>query len=272
MVIYSLVGKSGTGKSFQAIDLCRERGIACIIDDGLLIGHGMVLAGKSAKRQATIIGAIKTALFSNEAHRNEVVLKIREENPDSILVVGTSGRMIDQITKRLGLPEPAERIDIETITTKDERRIASYRRHELGQHIIPAPTFEVKRDFSGYFLHPIRVLRDVRRGRSEETERSLVRPTYSYFGNFSISDRAIRDIVTTSARFSAPVDAVTQVFVSKRPDGVRIDSSIILCAGSPVLDAALEFQKLAKKNVEEMTSLNLLAFDVKVEDIVWKEA
>jgi len=99
-----------------------------------------------------------------------------------------------------------------------------------------------------------------------------VRPTYSYFGNFSISDRAIRDIVTTSARFSAPVDAVTQVFVSKRPDGVRIDSSIILCAGSPVLDAALEFQKLAKKNVEEMTSLNLLAFDVKVEDIVWKEA
>ena len=272
MKVYSLVGKSGTGKSFQAIDLCRDRGIACIIDDGLLIGHGMVLAGKSAKRQATTIGAIKTALFRGDAHREEVVQKIIDENPDSILIVGTSGRMIDQIVNRLGLPRPEERIDIESITTKDERRIASYRRHELGQHIIPAPTFEVKRDFSGYFLHPIKVLRDVRRGRAEETERSLVRPTYSYFGKFSISDGAIKDIVKVSARDSAPIDSVAQVFVSKRTDGVRIDASIIVYAENPLLDVALAFQELAKKNVEEMTSLNLLAIDVKIADIVWRDA
>ncbi|MCL2492791.1 MAG: Asp23/Gls24 family envelope stress response protein [Clostridiales bacterium] len=272
MKIYSLVGKSGTGKSFQAIDLCHERGIACIIDDGLLIGHGMVLAGKSAKRQDTRIGAIRTALFTDETHREEVMEKIRTENPDSLLIVGTSERMTEQIADRLGLPRPKERIAIETITTSDERRIASYRRHELGQHIIPAPTFEVRRDFSGYFLHPIKVLRDMRRGREDETERSLVRPTYSYFGNFSISDRAIRDIVKASARFVAPVDSIVQIFVHKRPDGVRIDTSIIVCAGTPLLDAALAFQGLVKKNVEEMTSMNLLAIDVKVADIVWRDA
>ena len=63
MKVYALVGKSGTGKSYQAINLCRDRDIESIIDDGLFICRGKAMAGKSAKREATKIGAIKTALF-----------------------------------------------------------------------------------------------------------------------------------------------------------------------------------------------------------------
>ncbi|MDR1796668.1 MAG: Asp23/Gls24 family envelope stress response protein [Clostridiales Family XIII bacterium] len=272
MKITSLVGKSGTGKSFQAIGLCSERGIDYIIDDGLFIGHGMVLAGKSAKRQDTKVGAIKTALFTDAAHRDEVAAKIRETDPATLLIVGTSDRMVSQIAGRLGLPQPQERVDIESITTSDERRIAHYRRQELGQHIIPAPTLEVKRDFSGYFLHPIKVLRDMRQGKEGATERSVVRPTFSYFGRFSISDKAIRDIVEASARGIAGLGAIDSLFVKKRPDGVIIDAKILLREGGRILDVARAFQDAAKQGVEEMTSMNMLAVDVRVTDIVWKEA
>lgn len=37
MEIYSFTGKSGTGKSYSAARICREKHIDAIIDDGLLM-------------------------------------------------------------------------------------------------------------------------------------------------------------------------------------------------------------------------------------------
>jgi len=37
MKVYSFTGKSGTGKSYQAIRVAKEKGIPALIDDGLLI-------------------------------------------------------------------------------------------------------------------------------------------------------------------------------------------------------------------------------------------
>ena len=53
MKVYALSGKSGTGKSFQAMNLCNRLNIESIIDDGLFIFHNRVEAGISAKRQET---------------------------------------------------------------------------------------------------------------------------------------------------------------------------------------------------------------------------
>ena len=68
MKVYTLTGKSGTGKSYQAINLCKEKNIVSIIDDGLFIYKNRVEAGISAKRQKTMAGAIKTALFTLDEH------------------------------------------------------------------------------------------------------------------------------------------------------------------------------------------------------------
>ena len=94
MKIYGLVGKSGSGKSYHAAGLCRKLGIESILDDGLLISANRVLAGVSAKRQDTKIRAIKTALFTDDAHKEAVAAKLAETSPASVLVIGTSERMI----------------------------------------------------------------------------------------------------------------------------------------------------------------------------------
>ena len=70
MKVYSLTGKSGTGKSYQAMNICRDKNIESIIDDGLFIYKNRVEAGISAKRQKTMVGAIKTALFTDENHHD----------------------------------------------------------------------------------------------------------------------------------------------------------------------------------------------------------
>ena len=72
MKIYALVGKSGTGKSYQAVNLCKELNIESIIDDGLFICRSKVLAGISAKRQPTKIAAVRTALFHEDDHMESV--------------------------------------------------------------------------------------------------------------------------------------------------------------------------------------------------------
>ena len=264
-----MIGKSGTGKSFQAIGLCEREKIQCIIDDGLFISKGTVLAGESAKRQATKVGAIKTALFASDDHRDEVMEKIKTTAPDSLLVIGTSDRMVDQITERLGIGHADDRIYIESLTTMEERRIADYRRNELGQHIIPAPTLEVKRDFSGYFIHPLKILRDMRDGKPQSAERSVVRPTYSYFGSYSISDVAIADIVRIAAADIPQVAGVTSVFVKKRQDGVIIDAGIVVHAGGPILEAARHFQKAVRESIEAMTAMNVLGADVDIKSLEW---
>ena len=78
MKVYTLTGKSGTGKSYQAINLCKEKNIESIIDDGLFIYKNRVEAGISAKRQKTMAGAIKTALFTLDEHASSVAARIQD--------------------------------------------------------------------------------------------------------------------------------------------------------------------------------------------------
>ena len=80
MKVYTLTGKSGTGKSYQAINLCKEKNIESIIDDGLFIYRNRVEAGISAKRQKTLVGAIKTALFTLDEHG--IAFNYRNERQD----------------------------------------------------------------------------------------------------------------------------------------------------------------------------------------------
>ena len=159
MKVYTLTGKSGTGKSYQALNLCKEKNIESIIDDGLFIYHNRVEAGISAKRQETMVGAIKTALFTLDEHAWSVAEKIKELNPETLLIIGTSDRMTDRIVARLGLPDVSERVYIEDITTEAERETATRQRQDFGKHVIPAPTLQLKRTFAGYFMDPLSIIK-----------------------------------------------------------------------------------------------------------------
>ena len=183
MQVYTLVGKSGSGKSFHAMELCKKKQIDGIIDDGLFIYQNTIVAGVSAKRSQTKIGEVKAA--------------IEERQPGSILVLGTSVEMVDKIIRRLGLPMPEadspRRIRIEDITTEEERKVARQQRDKLGKHVIPAPALQLKHNFAGYFMDPLRLFRGKDQGAA--AERTVVRPTYSYMGEYYVAERVMDDIV-----------------------------------------------------------------------------
>ena len=185
--VYAFVGPSGTGKSYRAQMVASERDINFIIDDGLLIMGNEVIAGKSAKKAPTKIETVKKALFYREEEKNEIINAIKQYRPKSILILGTSDGMVEKIAENLKLPKISETIYINQVATEKEMQTAKRIRVTQGKHVIPVPTFEIKKDFSGYLLDPLQIFKSKGKGQKPYiSEKSIIRPTFSYLGKFTI--------------------------------------------------------------------------------------
>lgn len=270
--VYGLTGRSGTGKSYQSMNICRDRDIESIIDDGLFIYRNTVMAGHSAKRDENKMTAVKTAIFYDENLRKSVSEKIREVAPKSILIIGTSESMVRKIQSRLELPEIMEMIHIEDVVDEDAIATALRQRRERGKHVIPVPTVEIKGQFSGYFMVPLKMIRNIsersnRYADPEKIEKSVVRPTYSYLGEFSISNKAVHDLILYAARLSKDVVEVLQADVKKQEQGVLLEITVILEYGKSLPEMVEHLQQTVAEEVERMTAFQILGVDVIVRDL-----
>ncbi|MGX8773495.1 MAG: Asp23/Gls24 family envelope stress response protein [Bacillota bacterium] len=275
MKVYSLSGRSGTGKSFQAINLCKEKNIEGIIDDGLFIYRNKVISGISAKRERTIITAVKAAIFADDDRAEEAKASIAKMKPESILIIGTSDEMIDKIVARLELPEPSERIYIEDITTEEERGIARKQRKEMGQHVIPAPSFQLRKQFSGYFMKPMRLFKEFGpKGDhwKDTAEKSVVRPDYSYMGKYKISEKVMSDIIGCIKDDSDNICAIDDVMVKEnrdmRNEGIELNLTIGMEYGDNLPAKVEKFQTRVADEIEGMTAFNVNLVNITIKDIV----
>lgn len=202
MEVIGFYGPPGTGKSDRALVIAYENKASCIIDDGILIYHSRIVAGKSAKREESRLKAVRRAIFWDKEQRDEVRAALQKINPKRVLILGTSDRMVVTIAKALDLPMPAKYIRIEDVAKPEDMLKASEARHKEGKHVIPVPTMELKPYFKGYMVDPLRFLRNRKKESkrfSEWNERSVVRPVFSYYGKLTFSDKVIEDLVNYAA-------------------------------------------------------------------------
>lgn len=204
MEVIAFFGPPGTGKSDRALVVAYENKASCIIDDGILIYHSRIVAGKSAKREESRIKAVRRAIFWDAEQREEVRQALEKINPKRVLILGTSDRMVETICKALGLPKPSKYIRIQDVARPDEMLKAKEARNKEGKHVIPVPTMELKPYFKGYLIDPLRFFRNRKKEMpkrfSENEERSVVRPVFSYYGKLSFSDRVIESLVYYAVR------------------------------------------------------------------------
>jgi len=257
MRVIALVGPSGTGKSHRALLVAHKYDIDLIIDDGLLIKGNRVIAGKSAKKEVTKIKAVKRAIFMDEDHAEEVKAKIREHNPSSLLILGTSKKMVDKITQTLNLPKPERYIDIKEIADEKEIKRAKFIRNKQGKHVIPVPTFQIKKDFSGYLVDPLKIFFRKTSGIKNIAEKSVVRPTFSYLGKYVIADTAIAAIVNHVGTQVEGIARVKRVNVVNKNNGVYLDVDVVVNYGKPVFMVLKKAQKKIKQTLEYITALNV---------------
>lgn len=268
MIVYALIGRSGSGKSHRAQDVSKNYGIEYIIDDGLLINGYRVLAGVSAKKESTKFAAVRRAVFVDPIHRQEIVDAIKKSNPPSILILGTSDNMVNRIVENLNLPPIDKHIYIEDIAAPWEIELATKTRKEQGKHVIPVPTFAVKKDFSGYFIDSIKTL--ARRGRGDESddmERTVVRPTYSYLGKYTIANSVIKSMVTYAGEKAEGVYKIPKVNVKNTVSGLEIDIDVIVNFGYRIQDVIAQLRENVKNEIEYMTAFNILQVNVYVKGL-----
>ncbi len=271
MKTYAFVGPSGTGKSYRAQMIASERGISYIIDDGLLISGNEVVAGISAKKAPTKIETVRNALFQNEERKKEIQAAIKKKKPDSILILGTSDEMVRRIAENLGFEPISETIYITDVATEAEMQMARNIRVNEGKHVIPVPTFALKKDFSGYLLDPLQIFKSKGRGNEPYiSEKSIIRPTFSYMGNFKISDTVFKQIIDVVAEKVEGVYKVNRTIIRKHEeqnDGIYIYIEVIIQFGFNINDTMQTLKKKIIKEIEKMTAMNVLNMDIVVKGV-----
>ncbi len=258
MRVLAFVGPSGTGKSYRAQMVAGENNISYIIDDGLLINENEVVAGESAKKAPTKIETVKHAIFIDEKEKKEMQKAIKKYKPDSILILGTSDGMVQKIAENLGLPPIEKIIYIEEVATENEIETARNIRVTQGKHVIPVPTFEIKKDFSGYILDPLQIFKSKGSGNKPYiSEKSIIRPTFSYLGNFTISDTVFRQILEYLAKKAPGIARVVKTRIENYGEGPSIYMEVVLIYGFNVIKELKAFKEKSIKEIEKLTAMNV---------------
>ena len=261
--VYAFVGPSGTGKSYRAQMVASEKGINFIIDDGLLIKDNEVVAGESAKKAPTKIATVKHALFLEEEEKNAVEKALKKYKPSKILILGTSDGMVQKIASNLDLPPISETIYINDVATEEEMQTARHIRVTEGKHVIPVPTFELKKDFSGFLLDPLQIFKSKGAGQKPYiSEKTIIRPTFSYLGNFTISDTVFRQIIEYLAEKMPEIYKVVRTRVTSTDAGPSIYMEVIVMYGSNIQEVLKEFKQKAKREIENLTAMNVESLEV----------
>ena len=266
--VYAFVGPSGTGKSYRAQMVASEKNINFIIDDGLLIKDNEVIAGESAKKASTKIETVKHALFYKDEEKEEIIKALKKYKPESILILGTSDGMVEKIAANLGLPEISEITYISDVATQEEMETARRIRVTEGKHVIPVPTFEIKKDFSGYLLDPLQIFKTKGKGQQPYiSEKSIIRPTFSYMGNFTISDTVFRQILEYLASKTPGIYKIQKIRVDNFGEGAKLYMEVTVVYGFNLIDGIKQFKIKAKKEIEKLTAMNVEEFEVVVKNV-----
>jgi len=273
MQVYAFVGKTGTGKSYNALKVAKSYDIKYIIDDAILIKETKVVAGRSAKTEASKIASVKAAIFFYEDRKKEMMDAIKKEKIEKILILGTSDEMVQKIAGNLKLGPIFKTIYIEDVATPEKIEEARKSRFEEGKHVVPVPTFEIKKQFSGYFIDPLRMFDIFRRESSnlyeaESSEKTIIRPTYSYIGKFRISDNVMRDLVTYTVEQIRGIGKVQKVFTEKYIDGMKIEVDIQVIFGYNIPNISKEVKEAIIRSIDTMTGINLFGIDINVTSII----
>ena len=272
--VYALVGESGTGKSFRSKLLAEKYGIDSIIDDGLLIQNDKILAGHSAKREKTYMGAVRVALFDDKEHRDEIARALKKAHIKKILILGTSEKMVLKIAMRLQLPQPQKIIRIEDIATREEIEKAIKSRQVEGKHVIPVPSIEIKRNYPQIFSNSIKVFFRKNKLFAKKNqndgklfEKSIVQPEFSKKGRIEISEAALTQMVMHCVSECDEAVRVKKMTIKTDSRGYRIIILIDVPFGTQLTGKIHKLQQYIIDKFESYTGILIEEVSIVIDKI-----
>lgn len=276
--VFALVGESGTGKSFRANLLAAKYRIPAIIDDGLLIYGDRILAGHSAKREKTYMGAVRVALFDSKEHRDEIAKALKKAKIKKILIIGTSEKMVGKIAMRLQLPAPEKIIHIEDISTREEIEKAIKSRQIEGKHVIPVPSSEIKGNYPQIFSNTVKVFfrnknlfkkKNLNDGKI--FEKSIVEPVFSKKLRVEISEAALARMVVHCVREHDRLVKLKKIVIKTDSRGYKLILTIDLPYNKNLTSKIHKLQQYIIDKIESYTGILVESVNVIIDKIAIPE-
>ena len=171
--------------------------------------------------------------------------------------------MVEKIAVNLEIPKPEKIIYINDVATEEEMEKAKRVRQTQGKHVIPVPTFEIKKDFSGYLLDPLQIFKTNGKGNKPYiAEKSIIRPTFSYLGNFTISDNVFKQIIEYLVIKNEAIYRISRIRVNNYDEGPEIYMEVILNYGFNIVEELQKLKLKIIKEIERLTSMNVQTIEV----------
>ncbi len=266
--VVAFYGPAGTGKSMRSQMVASKKKIDVIIDDGLIISRGRILAGKSAKTEPNMVRAIRRAMFHFDDHREEARRCLSCFPRARVMVLATSRDMSDDICAVLGLPAPSEYIRIDQVASGDEISKALYERKQKKRHVIPVAQTQIQKNYTGRLVGRLRNLFSSR----DESEKTIVRPPFSYYGALKIEPAVVEQISRHAAGETPQVAAVKDARVKSERDRLVIVLSLEVKTGG------MNFRELTRRAalrvrvaVEQLTGMEVARVDVNIAEVAFDD-
>ena len=263
--VYAFVGPAGTGKSQRASQVARQHGIDLIVDDGLVVSRGRIMAGRSAKSEDNMVRAIRRALFEYPAHRAEVMGFLEGRAPCKLMLLATSEGMMRKIVAKLGLNDPVKIIGITDVATREEIDNALRERREKRQHVVPVARTQIQRNFAGKLVSQ---LKDLFKSKDRDDGRTIVKPPFSFDGHVTIGREAILEMCRRLVVIGDHVRKVHEIELETDDDSLEVNLEIDLRLGnrSALLIARL-LQKKISVGLSYFTGMDVRKVNVKIHEI-----
>lgn len=241
--------------------------IDLIVDDGLLIRGSHIIAGRSSKRERNKVTAIKRAIFEDEENAKEIREALMQEKFKSVLLIGTSEKMVGRITEQLELPYPEKIIYIADVATEEDIARAQDIRRTEDKHVIPVPVLEVKKDPSHRILDSVKFFLKSRSRiitKKRVVEKTIVQPPFSKRGHLSISEAALSQMVLHCTQEFGQNIKVSKIHIDKISDGFRIKVKLSLPYGMIIPDTLSGLQMYIITHVERFSGIHVQYLDLTV--------
>ena len=99
------------------------------------------------------------------------------------------------------------------------------------------------------------------------SEKSIIRPTFSYLGNFTISDTVFRQIIEHVAKKDKSIYSVIRTRIDNQPEGPYVYIEVIVEYGSNVRDVVENFKNKVIKELEKLTTMRVRTIKIVIKDI-----
>lgn len=104
------------------------------------------------------------------------------------------------------------------------------------------------------------------------SEKSIIRPTFSYLGNFKISDTVFRQISEYVAEKTEGIHRLSRVRVESTISGMIIYMEVYVVYGYNIVNVLREFKQKTKKEIERLTTMNVQEVSVMAKGIYMPES